>query len=263
MLFRRDPQFLIESWTSKLYQRLHASSPIAIQSMSFDETSVVGPPVWSETWFDKTEKEVEEVAISNMSEPSENEDAVEQHLMLPDDEYMPDDGVGADVVRAQDSESSSRIKRKITVDMKTLSGMSIELCKANQNPHTLITSLEYGTDLNDQGLQWEQPFEVIVHPQVPFMCDLHAHLCSSEIIGLLAGKWDSELKILYIQVPFPCTATERKDDGSTDVELDPIAEFQVREIIAQEGMIVVGWYHSHPKFRPDPSVCYFPITRNK
>jgi JAB1/Mov34/MPN/PAD-1 ubiquitin protease len=28
----------------------------------------------------------------------------------------------------------------------------------------------------------------------------------------------------------------------------------VREIISNLGLIVVGWYHSHPQFRPDPSV---------
>ena len=39
-----------------------------------------------------------------------------------------------------------------------------------------------------------------------------------------------------------------------DVELDPVAELAVREIISDLGLVVVGWYHSHPLFRPDPSV---------
>ena len=38
------------------------------------------------------------------------------------------------------------------------------------------------------------------------------------------------------------------------MELDPVAELTVREIISDLGLIVVGWYHSHPKFQPDPSV---------
>ena len=38
------------------------------------------------------------------------------------------------------------------------------------------------------------------------------------------------------------------------MELDPVAELTVREIISNLGLIVVGWYHSHPKFQPDPSV---------
>lgn len=58
----------------------------------------------------------------------------------------------------------------------------------------------------------------------------------------------------YTQAPFPCRATERDDDGATDVEMDPASELHIREIIQQHGMQVVGWYHSHPKFQPDPSV---------
>lgn len=42
--------------------------------------------------------------------------------------------------------------------------------------------------------------------------------------------------------------------STVDVELDPVAELAVREIISSLGLIVVGWYHSHPQFRPDPSV---------
>lgn len=44
------------------------------------------------------------------------------------------------------------------------------------------------------------------------------------------------------------------DDGSTDVELDPEAEWKARETISNLDMEVVGWYHSHPRFRPDPSL---------
>lgn len=45
-----------------------------------------------------------------------------------------------------------------------------------------------------------QPFTVKVHPDVPFLCDLHAHLADSEIIGFLAGRFDREQQCLYIQV---------------------------------------------------------------
>ena len=76
------------------------------------------------------------------------------------------------------------------------------------------------------------------------------------MIGLLAGRWDRENRILYVQAPFSCAATQRTDDddGSVDVELDPVAEYEVREVINSLGLRVVGWYHSHPKFKPNPSV---------
>eukprot|EP01034_Spumella_vulgaris_P022548 gene22548-28681_t len=59
---------------------------------------------------------------------------------------------------------------------------------------------------------------------------------------------------MYIQAAFPCTATDRTDDGATDVELDPEADWLLRQSIEEMGMCVVGWYHSHPTFKPVPSV---------
>lgn len=63
-----------------------------------------------------------------------------------------------------------------------------------------------------------------------------------------------KFRCLYIQSPFPCRATTRKDDGATDVEMDPGSEIEIREVIAKNNMQVVGWYHSHPTFHPDPSL---------
>ncbi|KAF7730834.1 Myb-like, SWIRM and MPN domains 1 [Apophysomyces ossiformis] len=37
-------------------------------------------------------------------------------------------------------------------------------------------------------------------------------------------------------------------------EMDPESEMKAREIFAQKGYTVVGWYHSHPTFEPHPSV---------
>jgi proteasome lid subunit RPN8/RPN11 len=122
----------------------------------------------------------------------------------------------------------------------------------NNNVHTRSTK---STDPADrQGQSQQQPFKVIVHPQVQLLCDLHSHLCDAEIIGFLAGKYDHATKTLFIQACFPCNSLERtEDDGSTDVEMDPIAELCVREVISNYNLDVVGWYHSHPLFRPDPS----------
>ena len=125
-----------------------------------------------------------------------------------------------------------------------------------------------------QSSVFTQPFEVNVHPQVSLLCDIHAHLSTSEVIGLLAGKWvdDTEMndsknkhnesnintvqgkKRLYVQAAFPCVAIQREDGGQTDVELDPAAELLAREAINSLNLTVVGWYHSHPRFKPHPSV---------
>jgi len=38
-----------------------------------------------------------------------------------------------------------------------------------------------------------------------------------------------------------------------DVEMDAVAEVEMRSEVAAAGMSVVGWYHSHPVFAPNPS----------
>lgn len=99
------------------------------------------------------------------------------------------------------------------------------------------------------------PFQVVVHPDAVFVCDLHAHLATCEIIGFLGGRWDDATKTLYIQAAFPCRSLMIDgDDGSTDVEMDPGSEIELREIIQNAELEVVGWYHSHPAFAPDPSI---------
>lgn len=99
-----------------------------------------------------------------------------------------------------------------------------------------------------------QPFDVKVGPDVSFITDLHCHLNQSEVIGLLGGKYDEDEKILYIQAAFPCKSTERSDNGFTDVEMDINTQIAVGDAIRKHGLNVVGWYHSHPTFQPDPSV---------
>ena len=99
-----------------------------------------------------------------------------------------------------------------------------------------------------------QPFEVCVSPDVGFLSDLHSHLVTCEVIGLLAGRWHAPSRCLYIQAAVPCKATERGDGGMTDVEMDPVSQIEVTGVINKHNLEVVGWYHNHPAFQPDPSV---------
>lgn len=131
--------------------------------------------------------------------------------------------------------------------------LSSELNKFNIDPHMLVEPFAYGDPIGAAPRE-HQPFKVIVHPQVGFICDIHSHLCDSEVIGLLAGVFDTDTATMYIQTAFPCTAIERRDGGYTDVELDPEADWLIRQSIEKMGMSVVGWYHSHPTFCAHPSV---------
>ena len=99
-----------------------------------------------------------------------------------------------------------------------------------------------------------QPFAVKVCPDVTFVADLHAHLSESEIIGLLGGRYVPSERCLYVQAAFPCKSTSRGDAGLTDVEMDPVSQIAAGNAIVNNGMTVVGWYHSHPRFQPDPSI---------
>jgi hypothetical protein len=47
-----------------------------------------------------------------------------------------------------------------------------------------------------------------------------------------------------------------------NVEMDPTSECEVRQAITDSNMSVVGWYHSHPTFRPDPSIVDLQNQRN-
>ena len=134
-----------------------------------------------------------------------------------------------------------------------------ELANGTLSPHTLISCDEYtnGPEHRFSDIlpkEDVQPFSVRVSPDATFLADLHAHVCESEIIGFLGGHYSVEERCLYIQAAFPCKSTDREDSGQTDVEMDPVSQIYAREAIDTNGMKVVGWYHSHPTFQPDPSV---------
>jgi len=81
------------------------------------------------------------------------------------------------------------------------------------------TALESRLGMRDPEDLAVQPFRVAVHPEAALICDFHAHLADSEIIGLLGGYWDRDNRVIYVQAPFPCRSTDRDDDGATDVEV--------------------------------------------
>lgn len=55
-----------------------------------------------------------------------------------------------------------------------------------ENPLQLVKCSKYGADL--------QPFKVQLNSDALYAADLHAHSAKTEIIGLLAGKWDYETR---------------------------------------------------------------------
>lgn len=56
---------------------------------------------------------------------------------------------------------------------------------------------------------------------------------------------------LEVVSAYPCKEIV---SSKNSVEMDPIAELQVRASIQKDDLVIVGWYHSHPTFDPDPSI---------
>jgi hypothetical protein len=52
------------------------------------------------------------------------------------------------------------------------------------------------------------------------------------------------------------------DQEHINVEMDPTSECEVRQEIADRQLQIVGWYHSHPTFLPDPSLVDIENQRN-
>lgn len=63
--------------------------------------------------------------------------------------------------------------------------------------------------------------------QALFICDLHAHLAKTEIIGFLGGTWNAERREIVVRAAFPCRALPIESDAKVNVELDPQSDIEV------------------------------------
>lgn len=59
--------------------------------------------------------------------------------------------------------------------------------------------------------------------------------------------------VIHVYAAFPCKSIHTECDH-VNVEMDPEAELEVRKKIKERNLSIVGWYHSHPIFQPDPSL---------
>ncbi|ORX60665.1 hypothetical protein DM01DRAFT_1332795 [Hesseltinella vesiculosa] len=97
------------------------------------------------------------------------------------------------------------------------------------------------------------PFKVVLKADVMAVMDFHAHLVTTEVMGLLGGSFsinDQGEKTLAVKRVFPCKSS------STDIqcEMDEQSHVDALNDFEERGLCVVGWYHSHPTFRPSPSI---------
>ncbi|KAG9071795.1 Myb-like, SWIRM and MPN domains 1 [Linnemannia hyalina] len=123
-------------------------------------------------------------------------------------------------------------------------GASGSLSGGNQyDPFRLVPLRKYNA-------QNQAPFRVKVSSDAMLIMDFHSHLAETEVIGLLGGLYDEDEKILFILGVFPC----RSISTGLQCEMDPESDVEARFFFSSKGFVVVGWYHSHPTFEPNPSI---------
>ena len=93
-------------------------------------------------------------------------------------------------------------------------------------------------------------FRVEMNSDQLALIDFHSHLMHTEVIGLLGGSFDEESGLLSISSSFAC----RSISTGTECEMDPMSELEATNYFSKLDLSVVGWYHSHPTFQPDPSI---------
>ncbi|XP_031167476.1 histone H2A deubiquitinase MYSM1 isoform X2 [Sander lucioperca] len=111
------------------------------------------------------------------------------------------------------------------------------------DPFQLIPCRSFGEDV-------QEPFQVIVCAETLLIMDMHAHVSRGEVIGLLGGTFSEEERVLKICAAEPCNSVST----GLQCEMDPVSQTQACDVLSSLGFSVVGWYHSHPTFHPNPSV---------
>ncbi|XP_023448126.1 deubiquitinase MYSM1 [Dasypus novemcinctus] len=96
----------------------------------------------------------------------------------------------------------------------------------------------------------QEPFQVKVASEALLIMDLHAHVSMAEVIGLLGGRYSEVDKIVEVCAAEPCNSIST----GLQCEMDPVSQTQASETLAVRGYSVIGWYHSHPAFDPNPSL---------
>ncbi|NWI90368.1 MYSM1 deubiquitinase, partial [Pitta sordida] len=96
----------------------------------------------------------------------------------------------------------------------------------------------------------QEPFQVKVSSEALLIMDLHSHVSLAEVIGLLGGRYSEADKIVEVCAAEPCNSLST----GLQCEMDPVSQTQASESLAARGFQVLGWYHSHPAFEPNPSI---------
>ncbi|XP_053325511.1 deubiquitinase MYSM1 [Spea bombifrons] len=115
--------------------------------------------------------------------------------------------------------------------------------KSSLDPFKLIPCSAFNEDK-------PEPFRVKVAAEAMLVLDLHAHVSMAEVIGLLGGRYSESEGVVEIWAAEPCNSLST----GMQCEMDPVSQTLASEALAERGYGVIGWYHSHPAFDPNPSI---------
>ncbi|KAH8323247.1 hypothetical protein KR067_003722 [Drosophila pandora] len=93
-----------------------------------------------------------------------------------------------------------------------------------------------------------QPFLITLNSSALLLADFHSHLTVREVCGYLGGTWDMNTHTLSITKTYPCRNTRFDRQRAGEVERD------IQKMMIQDQLLLVGWYHSHPKFQAEPTL---------
>uniref|UniRef100_A0A3P9LSV8 MPN domain-containing protein n=1 Tax=Oryzias latipes TaxID=8090 RepID=A0A3P9LSV8_ORYLA len=113
---------------------------------------------------------------------------------------------------------------------------------AAKDPHTLVELSAFSA------INRFQPFNVAISSNVLLLMDFHCHLTTSEVVGYLGGRWDTNTQLLTILRAFPCRTRLADRESASAVEEE------ICQNLFMRGLSLVGWYHSHPRGPALPSL---------
>ncbi|KAI9484100.1 MAG: hypothetical protein EXX96DRAFT_477891 [Benjaminiella poitrasii] len=203
----------------------------------------------NEDAVNKVEKQTEDLRITDEKKEPKKKKTTKTTTPSPSNSNTSYDSQG------RTSYSTSRLRRQ-----RDHGSVNYSIISKDDDPLTMI-KCEPFIGKPGSNVAGSQPFEITVESNVLLAMDFHAHLMTTEIIGFLAGDWDKESKHMTIREAFPCRSIET-GQNDVNVEMDPTSAIETRQKIEERQMKVIGWYHSHPTFIPDPSLVDIENQRN-
>ncbi|XP_074029524.1 deubiquitinase MYSM1 [Leptinotarsa decemlineata] len=96
----------------------------------------------------------------------------------------------------------------------------------------------------------QQPFSVTINLSTLLKMDFHSHTSQTEVMGLVAGFWTPQSETLTICHYEPCRNIA---SSATHCDMCPISQAKAADTVHSMGNDILGWFHSHPTFAPEPS----------